>query len=548
MSAKDANRDLFGTPVELETMFRLLNPIHMEVPLEAFISLYTCISDEVHHQRALHYAAQKAEKSRHSNYLKYIIVQKANNLPKMDIIGTCDAYVALNVVNQDGTPKPDSKKVRVEPINGKTEVKKNMYDPVWNEAFIMEVPAPVANFRARLQVWDFDRMTTDDVVGWVDLTEEDIGSVTRAIDLAPGATPRGNYQPTLTCSVQTLLTPMPLFSDAVHILTQTQTPHNANMDTGEIMIPVDGIRGFQHVQLRITYKYASEAIALDLTATYQQTFERLTTVPERYIGLHVAPPHQGYQLLKSEALKRGARTVTLSIPHMSILTALEDITIVTAQKDSIFSDTFATIAASQGLQPDMTYQAAKAACPNILFVDETMTGFIPTSFGHEGQIMPGLLQAAAPVAAPATKAASPSRRVGDGTLIGMFTDWLHGDDDEEAELKELTAPVKLSTCGMLFEYDWDAGDSRDFSLMLTKETGTGTPDVAIDLSYQGDSKRTFSFFAGDMHLKGGNSVVQKCSIYDVQPPHDNAKIFMSVDRLVDPTHISLAQVISGTPP
>ena len=81
-----------------------------------------------------------------------VTIESARHLPKMDVMGTCDAFCELEWQSQ----------------KYKTTVKKNSYSPDWNETFAF----PVKNISAGVSsltvvVMDWDMMSKSDLVGEV---------------------------------------------------------------------------------------------------------------------------------------------------------------------------------------------------------------------------------------------------------------------------------------------------------------------------------------------------------------------------------------------
>ena len=89
-----------------------------------------------------------------------------HNLPDADDFGQSDPYVKIYVPN--------------EIIPRKTKFIKNNLNPKWNEEFIIKIPNNNQQ-KLLLEVWDKDRMTSDDLLGTVEIfpsnikNEEDIG-------------------------------------------------------------------------------------------------------------------------------------------------------------------------------------------------------------------------------------------------------------------------------------------------------------------------------------------------------------------------------------
>ena len=89
-----------------------------------------------------------------------------HNLPDADDFGQSDPYVKIYVPN--------------EIIPRKTKFIKNNLNPKWNEEFIIKIPNNNQQ-KLLLEVWDKDRMTSDDLLGTDEIfpsnikNEEDIG-------------------------------------------------------------------------------------------------------------------------------------------------------------------------------------------------------------------------------------------------------------------------------------------------------------------------------------------------------------------------------------
>ena len=91
------------------------------------------------------------ETSSHTTEL-IVTVESARHLPKMDVMGTCDAFCEVEWQGQ----------------KFKTTIKKNSYSPDWNETFAF----PVENISAGVScmsvvVMDWDMMSKNDLVGEV---------------------------------------------------------------------------------------------------------------------------------------------------------------------------------------------------------------------------------------------------------------------------------------------------------------------------------------------------------------------------------------------
>ncbi|EKX34548.1 hypothetical protein GUITHDRAFT_51156, partial [Guillardia theta CCMP2712] len=84
-------------------------------------------------------------------------IQSAANLPKMDVLGSCDAYCIL----QWGDDQR------------KTSTIKGSYNPTWNEEFRFLVSQGQTR-DLEVKVMDWDRMTKDDEVGIVTISSAQI--------------------------------------------------------------------------------------------------------------------------------------------------------------------------------------------------------------------------------------------------------------------------------------------------------------------------------------------------------------------------------------
>eukprot|EP00282_Hemiselmis_andersenii_P014491 CAMPEP_0114113884 /NCGR_PEP_ID=MMETSP0043_2-20121206/3147_1 /TAXON_ID=464988 /ORGANISM="Hemiselmis andersenii, Strain CCMP644" /LENGTH=354 /DNA_ID=CAMNT_0001206057 /DNA_START=57 /DNA_END=1117 /DNA_ORIENTATION=+ len=77
-------------------------------------------------------------------------VCKGSNMPKADVMGSCDPYVALSFGDKRHT----------------TSVRKNTYHPTWNQTFgfsVDDAKAPLLPLKLALMDWD--RLTRDDTLG-----------------------------------------------------------------------------------------------------------------------------------------------------------------------------------------------------------------------------------------------------------------------------------------------------------------------------------------------------------------------------------------------
>ena len=97
-------------------------------------------------------------------------VNRAAGLSSKDIFGYSDPYVVINIENRNiGVPwEPSSRSI-------KTKTCKKTLDPVWNEHFTLKFD-PVEEFVV-LDVFDENRITRDDFLGRVILTQEYLATV-----------------------------------------------------------------------------------------------------------------------------------------------------------------------------------------------------------------------------------------------------------------------------------------------------------------------------------------------------------------------------------
>ena len=544
-SAENPQFSMFGVKSEMEAIFDALEPIHGTVPLEAFLGLFTGIAHVTHHEQAVASAKKRAEMVHtYSSKLKFIIVEFASDLPRMDLIGSVDSYVKVSVVGPDGAPVS---RCEIEPSHGHTSTKKSTFDPIWGESFACLIPSPTTERRVRLTVMDWDRASSHDIIGHVDLRDD--GTHKYPLVLQPKVKQRRGKAASLTVAQKTIETPMVLFSDFVSTMNSRGRPCQADTARHVISIPLQ-LAGFSSAYLRISYNYALASVTLSLNAVHEQRFETLSTHPLYYIAIDIKRPHQGYTMRKTESRnpRNGERSVQLQIDHLSILTSWQDVTILTSRRDPIFEDCFETIAHSHGFDGMLTYEEARATCRDVMWVDETQTAYFQTFFGGEHKPTETILQAPEPANRPVPAPVEYGSVLDAGAFFSELSSWLHGEDvpKEEPPVVE-EAPVVYDDCGILFEHDWDTAESCDFSLMLTKPTGTGTPNVAIDLLYSNadTATRYYSFFAGDLKLKGGHTVVAKVGIYDVPNPVSHANLNLTVDNLVDTKRISVQQLMGG---
>lgn len=97
-----------------------------------------------------------------------VTVKNGAHMPKMDTIGKCDAYCALEWAQQTHETEPHLK----------------TYMPEWNKTFpfkpceVRAVPAPVGEFA--LRVFDFDSVTDSELIGVAFVSAEDMAKVSRS--------------------------------------------------------------------------------------------------------------------------------------------------------------------------------------------------------------------------------------------------------------------------------------------------------------------------------------------------------------------------------
>jgi len=91
-----------------------------------------------------------------------IVVVGADNLPKMDmLVGSSDPYVIVE--HRPGTSTMDELMLQLESTKYKTRTMLKNLNPVWDEAFV--VPKMHANDSISFEVWDFDFLGGDDIIG-----------------------------------------------------------------------------------------------------------------------------------------------------------------------------------------------------------------------------------------------------------------------------------------------------------------------------------------------------------------------------------------------
>lgn len=104
------------------------------------------------HERAARAVAGGAGGALMPPYKVIVTVLGARDLPKMDVIGKCDAYVVLNIGEGQG---------------GQTKRVDKNYDPDFGDEFEFEVCDIDAVLTAEL--FDYDMMSTDELVGHVSI-------------------------------------------------------------------------------------------------------------------------------------------------------------------------------------------------------------------------------------------------------------------------------------------------------------------------------------------------------------------------------------------
>ncbi|XP_014670834.1 PREDICTED: synaptotagmin-4-like isoform X2 [Priapulus caudatus] len=98
-----------------------------------------------------------------------VVVLKARNLPKMDMAGLCDPYVKIYLLYNG---QRIAKK--------KTHVKKRTLNPVFNESFLFDVPNEgLENLSLEMLVLDWDRVTTNEVIGRLEVGAKSTGNALR---------------------------------------------------------------------------------------------------------------------------------------------------------------------------------------------------------------------------------------------------------------------------------------------------------------------------------------------------------------------------------
>eukprot|EP01114_Cavostelium_apophysatum_P012665 TRINITY_DN2890_c0_g1_i2.p1 TRINITY_DN2890_c0_g1~~TRINITY_DN2890_c0_g1_i2.p1 ORF type:complete len:2032 (+),score=608.70 TRINITY_DN2890_c0_g1_i2:72-6098(+) len=90
-----------------------------------------------------------------------INVYRAEGLPKMDTFGKCDGFLSVQFAANP-------------PI--KTKVKKNTYDPTWNETLNLPVSVPTMSDKIKVQLKDWDAASKADLIGTAYLKYSDLSS------------------------------------------------------------------------------------------------------------------------------------------------------------------------------------------------------------------------------------------------------------------------------------------------------------------------------------------------------------------------------------
>eukprot|EP00960_Hanusia_phi_P036598 752414-Hanusia_phi.AAC.1 len=94
-----------------------------------------------------------------------ICVVSASNLPKADVLGSCDPYVKVKIGKGGGQ------------FEYVTDKKLKTLDPVWNETFDLPIWQLDNCEDLTIELWDWDRMTQDDLLGTGTVTGAEIRRV-----------------------------------------------------------------------------------------------------------------------------------------------------------------------------------------------------------------------------------------------------------------------------------------------------------------------------------------------------------------------------------
>mmetsp|Transcript_48591 Transcript_48591/g.152427 ORF Transcript_48591/g.152427 Transcript_48591/m.152427 type:complete len:188 (-) Transcript_48591:25-588(-) len=94
-----------------------------------------------------------------------ICVISASNLPKADVLGTCDPYVKVKIGKGGGQ------------FEYVTDKRIKTLDPVWNETFDLPIWQLDNCEDLTIELWDWDRLTKDDLLGTGKVTGQEIRGV-----------------------------------------------------------------------------------------------------------------------------------------------------------------------------------------------------------------------------------------------------------------------------------------------------------------------------------------------------------------------------------
>jgi hypothetical protein len=78
-----------------------------------------------------------------------VLLISAADLPKMDVLGTCDGFCVVDLGGRQQATKPV----------------KNCYNPEWGCEFLFHIPCAPAAGALTVQVWDWKRVGKDRLVG-----------------------------------------------------------------------------------------------------------------------------------------------------------------------------------------------------------------------------------------------------------------------------------------------------------------------------------------------------------------------------------------------